>query len=228
STIDYKVQEYNLQSDDKWEMIKDIIAMLNSEEAFGKNKYIILGVAEKEFYVKGLKQEMRDDNEYQHLFTYINPRPHVETGNMLIKNKEVGYIFIDKNNNKRQYKNLYKNINQRPHVEKGNMLIKNKEVGYIFIDKNNHKRPYSIAEDNQKYCEGTSFIRRGSINVSLDDDTREKLTLKKYTEKGNASKTFQDILDQSLISSEVMFTNKENEGKVTIDSSNNNGEFVIG
>src|SRR5699024_11509162 len=25
-----------------------------------------------------------------------------------------------------------------------------------------------------------------------------------------------------------MFTNKENEGKVTIDSSNNNGEFVIG
>lgn len=103
SKLDYKVQEYNLQSKDKWEVIKDVIAMLNSEEAFGENKFIILGVAEKEFHVKGLEQNMRDDNEYQNLFEFINPRPQVETGQVSIQGKIIGYIYIDKANNERPY-----------------------------------------------------------------------------------------------------------------------------
>lgn len=188
-TIDYKIQEYNLQSNDKWEVIKDVIAMLNSEEAFGESKFIILGVAEKGFYVKGLEKSMRDDNEYQNLFEFINPRPHVETGQISRQGKTIGYIFIDKNNN---------------------------------------GRPYTISQDNERYYLGTSFIRKGTKNDSLDDISREKMILEKRIKQSNFHEVYQSILEQNAIKSEVIYQNGEDEGKKKIDPSNNNGKFVIG
>jgi Putative DNA-binding domain len=187
--LDYKVKEYDLGTKSKWEMIKDIIAMLNSEEAFGEHKFIILGIAEKEFYVKGLERNMRDDNEYQHLFEFIEPRPKIETGQVFIENKTIGYIFIDKIND---------------------------------------ERPYTIAKDNEKYCKGTSFIRKGSINISLNNETREKLILKKFIKKSNVNEIYQNILDKNALKSEVIYKNKDSEGKEKIDPSNNNGKFTIG
>lgn len=189
STLDYKVKEYNLSKNNKWEMIKDVIAMLNSNEAFGKDKFIILGITDRQFYIKGLEDGMRDDNEYQHLFESIEPRPKIETGEIIIDNKTVGYIYIDKDNN---------------------------------------ERPYAIAKDNEMYCEGASFIRKGSTNVSLDNKTRETMILKKYTEESNVDEAYQEILDKNAIKSEVLYKSKDREGHEKIDPSNNNGKFVIG
>lgn len=189
STLDYKVQEYNLQTNDKWEILKDVIAMLNSEDAIGKDKFIILGIAEKEFYIKGLGQDMRDDNEYQNLFELISPRPQIETGQVFIKDKTIGYIFIGKNNK---------------------------------------KRPYIVSRDNEKYCQGTSFIRKGSKNVSLDEELREKMILEKRINNSNFHKIYQEILEQNAIKSELIYTNEDMNGKEEIDPSNNNGKFVIG
>src|SRR5699024_197805 len=182
SILDYKVQEYNLGTSNKWEMIKDIIAMLNSEESFGEDKFIILGVAEREFYIKGLEQDMRDDNEYQNLLELITPRPKVETGQVFINDKTIGYIFIDKNN-----------------IE----------------------RPYTFSQDNEKYCKGSSFIRKGSINVSLDNEEREKMILEKYTRSSSYHKIFQDILNQNAMTSELIYKSKCNVGTKQINPSNN-------
>lgn len=189
STLDYKVQEYNLQTNDRWEVLKDVIAMLNSDEALDKDKFIILGVADKNFYVKGLEQDMRDDNEYQNLFEFITPRPQIETGQISINSKIVGYIFIDK-------------INK--------------------------KRPYTISQDNKVFYEGASFIRKGSKNDSLDNVSREKMILKKLIEENDFDEVYQNILEQNAIKSELIYTDEKEVGKVKIDPSNNNGQFVIG
>lgn len=104
-SLDYKFKEYDLNSEkDKFELIKDVIAMLNTEEAFIEDKYILMGVVEKpEVYAKGLDEQMKDDNEYQHVFDSIKPRPKVETGNINYNDKNIGYIYIRKENYNRSY-----------------------------------------------------------------------------------------------------------------------------
>lgn len=101
ATLDYKVQEYN-DKKLKDEVLKDVIAMLNSKEALVEDKYIIFGVNDKKMLI-GLNSEFRDDNEYQAIFNSINPRPYIETGTIEIENKSVGYIHIKKENKEWPY-----------------------------------------------------------------------------------------------------------------------------
>lgn len=187
-TIDYKVEEYNLSTENKWEVLKDIIAMLNSEEAVSKNKYIILGIADQEYYIKGLNKNMRDDNEYQNLFDNINPRPHIETGTVSIDNKKIGYIFISKNN---------------------------------------RERPYTISCSNEKYSEGTSFIRRGSVNQYLDDITRERMILEKNIGNPEGHSLYRDINQKNALKSLLKYTDNGLMGEAEFNPSNNNGIFLI-
>lgn len=102
ATLDYKVEDYNLK-ENKYEFLKDIIAMLNSDEALGKDKFIILGIVDGTHYIKGLNTEVRDDNEYQNVFSLINPRPSIDTGKVEIGNKVIGYLHIKKENKNRPY-----------------------------------------------------------------------------------------------------------------------------
>lgn len=188
--IDYKMIEYDLSSKKKWEVVKDVIAMLNSEEAYGEDKFIIFGVVDATLYIKGLENKMTDDSEYQHLFEFIKPRPRIETGEVVLRKKRLGYVFIKKDNN---------------------------------------ERPYSVKQDNEKYCEGTSFIRKGSINLSLDEETREKLTLEKYISNPSwVDNVYQNILNQNNINSEMNYKNEDFEGNAKINPSNNNGKFTFG
>lgn len=189
-TLDYKIKEYDLKSDKKWELIKDIIAMLNSKDALNEDKFIILGIEDKQLYVKGLEKDITDDNEYQNLFEYIEPRPKIETGQVFLKD---------------------------------DLLI-----GYIFIDKDNDDRPYTIAKDNEKYIKGSSFIRRGSINVSLDNETREKMIMNNFIKKSRVSENYQQKLDQNAVISELIYRDPKSEGENRVDPSNNNGKFIIG
>lgn len=188
--LDYKIQEYDLKSEKKWDLIKDVIAMLNSDEAFNEDKFIILGIEDKQLYVKGLEKEMTDDNEYQNLFNYIEPHPKIETGQVFLED----YL----------------------------------PIGYIFIDKNNDDRPYTVALDNEKYIKGSSFIRRGSTNVSLDNEIRETMIMKNFIKKSRVSKSYQQKLDQNAVISELMYRDDQKEGASRIDPSNNNGKFIIG
>jgi len=65
SCIDYKVVPYDRYKDH--EFIRDVIAMLNSEEGLNKEKFIVFGVT-NERKLRGIDTtEWRDDNEWQHL-----------------------------------------------------------------------------------------------------------------------------------------------------------------
>lgn len=94
--IDYKVilyQKYFNQT-----FLRDVIAMLNCEAAMGKDKFIIFGVSDSRER-KGIdKEKWRDDNEFQNLVKFINPRPDVRTGLVEFDEKYFGYIFISASN----------------------------------------------------------------------------------------------------------------------------------
>ncbi len=69
--------------------------MLNSEELMEKDKYIIIGVEDKTLSLRGIvKEEWRDDNEWQNLLDKINPRPHVQTGIVDFKDKCFGCFTL--------------------------------------------------------------------------------------------------------------------------------------
>jgi len=170
STIDYKIEEYNLSNEKKWEVLKDIIAMLNSEEAVGKNKYIIFGIADQEYYIKGLNKSMRDDNEYQDLFDNINPRPHIETGILSIDNKKIGYIFISENNTERPY-TIGRSNEKYP---KGTSFIRRGSVNQYLDD---ITRERIILEKNLNNPEGYGLYKDINQKNSLE-------SLLKYTGNG--------------------------------------------
>src|SRR5699024_9737000 len=73
-----------------------------------------------------------------------------------------------------------------------------------------------------------SFIRKGSINVSLDNETREDMILEKILKRSSVNEKYQKILDQNAVKSEVIYKDINSEGENEINPSNNNGKFVIG
>lgn len=192
--LDYKVKEYEITKDgNTTELIKDVLAMLNSNEAYEMDKYIILGVTDQK-YIKGLYIPMADDNQYQSIFdTYITPRPIIETGELKYSNKLIGYIYINKTN-----------------------LIIPYEVKK---EKKDSKKTLSI---------GASFIRKGSINIELQQEDRETLMLKRSEKHPNENNLYNAIKRITHARIELNNKNKNSEGTAKFDPSSNNGCYTIG
>ena len=145
SRIDYKVVPYDRAKDH--EFIRDVIAMLNSEEGINKEKFIIFGVT-NERKLRGIDiAEWRDDNEWQHLLDKIKPRPLVTTGIVKLNEKVFGYIYIYSDNNEWVY-------------EAGETVIGNKNAAF--------------AEKNGVF-KGQAFTRYGSVNRIMLDKERNRL-----------------------------------------------------
>lgn len=100
--LDYK--QYPYPKNKKHDFIKDVIAMLNSEEGFGKDKVIIFGVVDKSRFLKGIDiNDLPDDNIYQSWIDVIKPRPNVQSGFVEFEGKKFGYVYIHKINLDRVY-----------------------------------------------------------------------------------------------------------------------------
>ena len=154
SCLDYKLLPYG--DGDMNELIKDLCAFLNSEEAYGKNKFIIIGINDKK-YLHGLTNvPMQDDRFYQQAADKIFPRPSIETGTFKHKIKgleyEFGYIYISKDNLDRVYE-----INEDYFYKK---------------DKNLYLLQQALPKIVVK---STAWIRRGSCKRILDEYTRRKI-----------------------------------------------------
>ena len=64
--IDYKVIPYKKNQDHAF--LRDVISMLNSEQAAGEDKFIIVGITDSARELRGIELEQwRDDNEWQNL-----------------------------------------------------------------------------------------------------------------------------------------------------------------
>lgn len=154
SCLDYKVLPY--ENDKINELIKDLCAFLNSEEAYGKNKFIIIGISDKKDLCGLTTVPMQDDRFYQQAADYIFPRPLIETGTFKHKIKgleyEFGYIYISKDNLDRIYE-----------ISKDYFYKKDKNL-------------YSLEQALPKIAvASTTWIRRGSCKRILDEYTRRKI-----------------------------------------------------
>lgn len=79
--------------------MEDIIAMLNSDEGFGKDKAIIFGVVDKNRFLKGIDiRDLPDDSIYYNWIDAIKPRPSVQSGFVEFDGKTFGYVYIRKAN----------------------------------------------------------------------------------------------------------------------------------
>lgn len=150
SYIDYKLTPYTKAKNH--EFVRDIIAMLNSEEAIGKDKYIVIGIEDSKRELCGIDyNQWRDDNEYQNLLKKITPRPMVQSGTVTYEKLVFGYFFISADNTEWIY-------------EVGETVIGNKED--------------RIAEKNGAY-KGQAFTRMGSRKTILMNEGRKKLLERK-------------------------------------------------
>lgn len=144
--LDYKEIPYSKNK--KHDFVKDIIAMLNSEEGMGRDKAIIFGVAGKEKFYKGIDiEELPDDSVYQQWSSLIIPKPYLQSGYVEFEGKYFGYIFLGKNNTSRIY-----------------------EVGETSIAEGTNK----VTEKNAAF-KGQAFSRRGSSNYILMQDDRANI-----------------------------------------------------
>lgn len=143
--IDYKQIPYQLKCSGA-DFIKDVIAMLNSEEGYGYDKYIVIGVEDRDHNFIGLKTEMSDDADYQNLVDKMYPRPEVQTGVFKFDGLDFGYIRISKNNEERVY-----------------------EVNESYVPKNESSKKKDCV------CKGLAFIRRGSKNYVMTQADRRRI-----------------------------------------------------
>ena len=148
--IDYKVIPY--KKNQQHEFLQDVIAMLNSEAAVGKDKFIILGVSDSPRALVGIDREQwGDDNEWQNLIKKISPRPDVRTGLVKYLEKEYGYIYILGSNNEWVY-------------EAKEAVVSSKE---------------DLVKEKNIIAKGQAYTRFGSVNEVLMDDGRKRLLEKK-------------------------------------------------
>lgn len=205
SWLDYKAKAY-----DKIELAgltNDLCAFLNSEQSYGRNKYIICGINDKNRYRIGIEpNEMLDDHYFQDAAKHIYPIPKIETGifKHIYCGKEYyyGYILICKDNDDR----VYEIYNEQ--VKKGDGEL------------------YTIKEIYDKNAFAPiAWIRVGSTKDKLKEDVRRKIY-----EKDNIKKRFS--LNNQIGYSDV---NKTVNSKViktallfgTWDENNENDKKII-
>lgn len=143
--FDIKLKYYD--EDKKFSLIKDIISFANCREH--NDKYLIFGVEDKTFKIKGLSGEIPDISEIQSLLNmYIEPNVDIEIGTKIIKAKKIKYIKI-------------KNCTNKPYIIKKSYLKNGKtelREGEIYIRKN---ATNSIATRNdliQMFMERENFF----------------------------------------------------------------------
>lgn len=175
--VDYKVQDYS--QDKKADFIIDIIAMLNSNEAFAKDKFIIFGIISSTKYRKGINV-FTDDADYQTLLDKISPRPTICTGEIDYDGLRYGYIFVSKENRERVYEVEQEYICSNSAVYKSQSWIRK------------GSRNYLITQDERNKIFGDSLkmgLVRSEDSVLLGALANNKLTRSQYT-----NTNFQDTI----------------------------------
>lgn len=150
--IEYKEIPYREEKYNKACFIKDICGFVNSSEAYGNDKFIIIGIRDKTKDRIGIDViPMEDDEKYQSWCDYIEPRPTIETGRIIFDEIEYGYIYITKDNNERVYS-----------------IKKDYPDEYVM-------RIEEIQKIKNKVYASVAYIRKGSKNYPISEMDRRKI-----------------------------------------------------
>ena len=112
--LDYKRKGY--QKGQRGNFIKDIISMLNTYNAYDRNRFIIIGVDDSGHLFGISESEKRDDNEYQNWVDKIYPVPTINTGHVIYKNMIFEVICVNKENDVQVYE-VAKGVSEPPAYE---------------------------------------------------------------------------------------------------------------
>ena len=101
SCLDYKVGPY--PNNKKADFIKDLNGFLNSNDGYGKDKFIIFGINDKKERIGINVDSMPDGNEFQTLAEKISPIPSIAVGTIEYrfneKKLDFGYVYIPEDKN---------------------------------------------------------------------------------------------------------------------------------
>lgn len=143
--IDYKLVPYNYDRQQAT-AIKDVLAMLNSFDDAGNDKFIIFGVNDQKELVGIEPESMKDDNEWQNLFKKITHSPIISTGTVSFEEKAFGYFCIS-----------------------------GKNRNYVYEPKENISDSGENRKKIRTVYKGQGFWRVGSQNDEMLERDREKL-----------------------------------------------------
>ena len=153
SGLDYKLYPYDIKQD-KVNFLKDIIAMLNSEADIGEDKFIIIGIEDKNKYKNGIdKQTWHDDNEWQHLVEKISSKPLIYSGTVDCDDKTFGYFCISKDNTDYVYE-----LKDKVEQKSENNKIKIISEGQAFF-RQNSQNVVLFEEDRRRLLEKASILK---------------------------------------------------------------------
>ncbi len=154
SCLDYKQIPYKKEK--YHDLIKDVISMLNSEDGYTQDKYLIFGVTDAHVKI-GLRIPMPDDSEIQAIMDKIRPRPEIQSGKLIFESLEFGYIMINGSNNERVYEVKHTYPEQTHEIHEGQAFIRRCTSTRI-MNQSDRRRIESIAIESTHFLAGQSFL----------------------------------------------------------------------
>lgn len=193
--LDYKRKGY--KKEQRGNFIKDVISMLNTYNAYDRNRFIIIGVDDNGTLFGLSENEMKDDNEYQNWIDKIYPVPIINTGHITYNDMIFEVICINKENDGQVYE-VARGFTDPPAYEgqsffrqgsRNTILIESekKKIRSSYFDESKYKE--KLIDFIDTYCgDGVSPIMAAVIigawdfNYKGDKDFITKLTGKTIEE----------------------------------------------
>lgn len=165
--VDYKDIPY--LKDKYYELARDVVAMLNSVEAKGHDKYIICGISDDveiigiERFLEDHQNEKIDDANYQSVFDKISPRPYVTYVQFDYLGHIFGCVYIDdKLNNEKLYE-----IKQTIQNKKEPIKSTIKGLAYTRFGTSNR---VMMQEDRERLI---SIVRKPTNSIQITNTTKD-------------------------------------------------------
>ena len=220
--IDYKRKPYS--DEKKSDFIKDVIAMLNSTECIGEDKFIIFGVDDKKELIGLNGVDFADDNEWQDLADKILPRPELLSGTVDFESKQYGYIYISKINTEGVYevyttygKGKYKVHAGQAFTRKGSSNKVLNEVGRNVLRKHlsefsKQQVPIQFEEQDIETIKLLALIGRLDSSARGDREIVSSITEKEYAKLHNEIESLAIKYDQLFyLRNDVIYCRKHKE-----------------
>ncbi len=210
--FDIKLKYY--EEDKKSSLIKDIVSFANCKEL--GDKFIIFGVEDKTFKIKGMSGELPDISEIQSLLnSYIEPSIKIELGSQIVEGKEIKYIKI-KNCINKPY------VIKKPYSKNGKTELRD---GEIYIRKN---ATNSIATRNDLI---QMFAEKEKFSIAINESAISSRAILLLLELKNETNNIIDVTKMAIriihnqqelvVSKSYLYNNnKKVKNKLCIDKEN--------
>ena len=176
--FDIKLKYY--EDDKKFALIKDVVSFANCSEP--GDKYIIFGVENKTFAIKGISDELPDISDIQSLLnTYIEPNIEFNIDEQIIDGKIIKYIKIKNFLNKPYMIKQAYSKNGKTELREGEIYIRKNATNSIAT--RNDLMKIFITKENFSVTTNENIVSLNSILLLLElkNETSNTIDITKMT-----------------------------------------------